>query len=476
MKRCLQLLVVFGFGGVILIVYSLKSMPLPATLPTAYVVKQDLKVNIKTVGELEAARSISIASSIKGDLGKIIELIPDGVYVEPGQVLVKIDSTPFEEKIEQLRAQMKEQESYIASLEQTLEWERVQTEHKNRTALLEMESAQLELERVIYGEGPQEMSRLKAAMQKSWLTYTELNAYAQDLLELKALGYLNTTELKQADKKRLEEEEAYEMAKQQYESYIQHVYPMQVKKGETSVKRAEVMKEETAKSGCYRVAQSIALLEQAKQERVDQHVQLRNAEKELKQTDIVAPASGMVVLREEYRASQRRKPRVGDILVKNQPFLDLPDLSAMIVKTRIREVDLFKVEPGKKATIEVDAYPHLSFTGTLTSIGVLALSEMGRTGEEKSFEVRVALEESDPRLRPGMTARVIIHADEAKEVLTIPLEAVFSERQQAYCLVFDESHRYERRNIQLGISNEQWVEVTGGLQEGECLSLLDSER
>lgn len=442
-------------------------------IPMALVVRQDLKVEVKTVGELEAARSRIIASAIKGDQGKIIDLIADGVYVRPGEVLVRIDPTPFEDKVNQLRAQLKEQEAYVTVLEQALEWEKVQAEHKNRTALYEIEAAKLELDKIVYGDGPQEISRLKSAMQKAWLKYEELRAYSNDLIELEAQGFLNATEVKQAQKKLAEEQEAYEMAKQQYDNYVQHVYPMQVKKAETSLKRAQVNEEEVAKSGLYNIAKANALLDQAKQSLADLSLQLFEAERELSQTEIRAPTSGMVVHREDYRSGQRRKPRVGDILVKNQPLIDLPDLTSMVIKTRVREVDLFKVGIGKKATIEVDAYPQLSFQGTISSIGVLALADMGRISDEKYFEVRIALDASDPCLRPGMTTRVTIHSQTAQDTLTVPLHAVFEEHKQAYCYVVNPNKVYEKRAIQLGIHNEHWAEVKEGLQEGESVCLVN---
>lgn len=473
MKRAFQILIILGLCGLILGFNEFKKEASSQAVPTALVLKQNLVVEVKTVGELEAARSMIIASPIKGDQGKIIDLIADGVYVQPGQVLIKMDPTPFEDKVDKLRSQMKEQEAYIAVLEQALEWEKIQAEHKNRMAAYEVESAELELEKIKHGDGPQEVSRLKGAMQKAWLKYDELNAYSNDLIELESQGFLNATEVKQAQKKLGEEQEAYEMAKLQYESYVQHVYPMQVKKAETSLKRSQVNEEETVKAGIYNAAKAIALLDQSKGSLADTSWQLLEAEKELSQTEIKAPAPGMVVHREDYRSGQRRKPRVGDILVKNQPLLDLPDLSSMVVKTRVREVDLFKIGIGKKATIEVDAYPQLSFQGTIASIGVLALTDLARASEEKYFEVRIALDESDTRLRPGMTARATIHAQQAASSLTMPVHAVFNEQKQLYCYILCPYKRYEKRKIKVGISNEQWVEVKEGLQEGDCICLLN---
>ena len=473
MKDKHKWIIFLGLIGFFLGFYFFKyPKPLP-DLPTAMVQKRDIKVEVKTVGELEAARSITIASSIKGDQGKIIELIGDGLYVQPGQVLIRLDSAPFEEKREKLRIQVKEQEAYVKTLEQTLEWEIIQSEHKNRMAFLELESAQLELDKVLYGDGPQEASRLKGALQKALLKYEELNAYSNDLIDLERQGFLNYAEVMQAEKKLSEEREAYEMAQLQYDSFIQHVHPMQIKKAEAHLKRAQVSQEEIAKGGTYGIAKSHTLLEQAKEVLHDCFLQLREAEQELLQTEIVAPAQGMVVLREEYRSSQKRKPRVGDVLLRNQPLIDLPDLSAMKIKTRVREVDLFKVTQGKKGKIRVDAYPQLAFSGTVSTIGVLALSDVGRFTEEKFFEVYMTLDQTDQRLRPGMTTRVVIEGEEVSDVIAIPLHSLFNEGGENYCYIYQSGRQCERREVKIGISNDQWVEIKSGVREGEVVCLLN---
>ncbi|WP_068471363.1 efflux RND transporter periplasmic adaptor subunit [Candidatus Protochlamydia phocaeensis] len=475
MKKFIKFLLFIGLCGLLALGgwkwKTAASSPV-SHLPTVQAERRNFAVEVKTIGELEAARSTIIASSIKGDLGKIIDLIPDGVNVTPGQVLIKMDPSPFEEKVEKLKAQIKEQETYLLTLKQTLEWEINQAEHENKNAAYEVETAALEIEKITHGDGPQEISRLKGAMQKAWLKYDELNAYSNDLLDLQEQGFLNPTELKQAQKKLLEEQEAYEVARLQYESYINHVYPMQIKKAEASLKRAKIKQEEAAKTGVYKIAKAKALYLQAKQLLEDYYTQLREDEKELAQTQILAPAPGMVVHREEYRSGQKRKPRVGDILVKNQALMDLPDLSSMTVKTRVREVDLFKIGIGKKASIEVDAYPHLRFDGTVSSIGVLALADLGRGSEEKYFEVRINLDNVDDRLRPGMTARATIHAQQVKDSLAVPLHAVFEEQKQSYCYVAC-GPSYEKRAISTGANNEQWIEIQAGLNEGECVCLLN---
>ena len=256
----------------------------------------------------------------------------------------------------------------------------------------------------------------------------------------------------------------------QYESFIEHVFPMQVKKAQSALERARLKYEESIKSAKYRIAKATAALSQARQSREDINTQIRFAERELTNSEIKAPAPGMVVLREDYRSGQRRKPRIGDVLVRNQPLLDLPDLETMIVKTKVREVDLHKIQKGKPATVQVDAYPQLSFDGKVLSIGILAIADPGRPSEEKYFEVRVALESADPRLRPGMTSRVVIHTEKVQNKLTVPYHALFDDHKAVCCYV-KTWKGYEKRLVKSGSSNEQWIEIEDGLSPGDSVAL-----
>jgi len=426
-------------------------------------------IEIHTVGELEAMRSTIITSAVKGDLGKIIYLVSDGMSVKADETLVKMDPTPFEEHIEELKRKIREQFNKVAILESLVAWETYQVEHEEKAAEIEIEAAGLEINKMMHGDGPIEEVRLKSAMQKSLSQYEELKGYANDLIDLKAQDFLNPIELKQAEKKLAEEEEAYQSAKMQYESFINYTQPMQIKKAETALKRCKNKCEELRKSGAFKIAKAKGQLNQALQEMHDLQNQLTHAESQMTLTEIKAPTSGMVVLKEEFRNGQRRKPRVGDVVIRNQPILDLPALDAMLVKTKVREIDLFKIKVGTSVTVEMDAYPELRFQGKILSIGVLAVTDLMRTGDDKYFEVIVKLNSSDSRLRPGMTARAVIHANRVDN-LSIPIQAVFEFHKNYYCFVKKEKG-CAAVPVEIGLSNELWVEIKSGLKEKEPVLL-----
>lgn len=439
----------------------------------AKVERRTVQVDVSCVGELEAARSTHVTSTLNGDI-KIISLATDGITVNKGDLLAKIDPAPFEEKLTTLNLKLKEQEYAVISCENTLTLDIRQSKHEKVNANFDVEAAELELTKIRDGDGPLEIARLKAAMQKAEAAYQEILDYSDDLLALEEQGFLTQSESNQAKKKMNEDREAYESAKLQHDSYVEHVFPMMVKKAEGALKKALVKRDEVIRAGKHKVSCSELSLKQARQVKTGLENQLINARNELAMTEIKAPAPGMVVLREDFRSGQKRKPRIGDQLIRNQILLELPDLGSMVVKTKIRELDLQKVEIGKPVTIEVDAYPQKTFTGQVIFIGVLAVFEPSKGGEEKYFDIKVAVNEKDLSLRPGMSARAVIHADKREDSLCVPVHAIFNKDHKNYCYVRT-TEGPKKQEVNLIISNEQWAVVDSGLEEGAEVYLTQPE-
>lgn len=464
---------IFAIGGGVLFYKNSKGSTndfnhLPSTLSS----KRSFTIDVRSIGELESARSVSIASMIRTEQPKVIEIIADGVNVKKDDLLVRLDAVPFEKKIKDLSSSILENKSQIQAAEHALEWEKEQAAHDAKAVTYELEVAELELDRIIHGDGPLETTRLFAAMQKAKAKFDELNQYALDLSALEEQGFLNPAEVKQAKKKLEEESENYENARKQYESFVQHVHPMQIKKGELAVKRNQTKQEESRRMSQMKITKAHTVVYQAKQQLSSLHRQLQEAKYELSQTDILAPSPGMVVLKDEFRSGQKRKPRIGDTLVRGQAILDLPDMSSMIVKTKVREIDLYKLGVGKPATIEVDAYPNQKFPGVVDFIGVLATTDVLRPTDEKFFELKVVIKQPDTRLRPGMTARVTIHAGKVDQVIAVPIHSVFEIEKKHYCYVAQPTGHYKMQPVEIGMNNEQWVEVLSGLTEYDQICLV----
>jgi HlyD family secretion protein len=386
-------------------------------LATAAVASFD--ININTIGTLDTERSHIVSSAIKGDKGKIIFLVDDGAIVKKGDDLVRFDPTQFENEILRLTGELKSREAVVEARKQVLAWEKSQAEGMIRNADFDMKDAKREYSRNI--------------------------SYVKDLEDLGKQGFHYPNEITQGGKK----------AEQLY----------------NKLQKSETTLDQVQKEAVFKIATAAAELGKAQSELETCRAALADARNELNKSVVRAPFPGIVVHYEMFRDNLKRKPRVGDTVWQNQPLLYLPDISAMIVNTQVREVDLHKISKRQNTTIQVDAYPDIRFAGTVTAIGVLATDNVEGGRGEKYFQVTVAMSGEDVRLRPGMTARVYIHTAAVKNVLTVPTYAVFNEGGQKVCYIYNGSDLI-KRDVKVGRQNEDVIEIVSGLSNGDRISLI----
>jgi HlyD family secretion protein len=433
--------------------------------------RQNFEIRVNTVGTLDAGRSHMVSSMVRGDKGQIIFLIEDGKKVEPGDVLIRLDPTPFEAEIKHLQDEVIGLEAAAESAVQLLAWEKNQAEQEIRSAEFNHRVAGLELKKLVEGEGPLQLAQLKGEMEKAKEEYGKFGAYLDDLDSLKKKGFNNPTELLQAKNKTADLQSSFEIANQKYISYKDHVLPSLVETGKAKVEKTDMELTQIRKGSVFKIAKAESGTKEAEGKLNAARTSLLQAHDELAKTAITAPFSGIAILYEAFRDGQNRKPRVGDSVWQNQPLLYLPDISSMVVQTQIREVDLYKVSVGKPCTIRVDAYPDALFDGEISLIGVLAARRFETGFGEKFFQLTVAVQTPDPRLRPGMTARISVLAETVTDALTIPVQAVFSDKSEKYCYK-PGKNALEKVVITTGRQNEDFIEILSGLDRNDPVSLV----
>ncbi len=439
---------------------------------TETVRKSSFDVRVQLVGHLEAARSTTVSSEVKGDAGKIIHLIENGKQVEEGDVLVRLDPTPFEDEVTECSSKVEACKAKVMALRQALDWEKNQAEREVSAAEYELEVSKMELEKIEKGEGPLELAQLENDMRKAKDDYTQKSGYLSDLEELEKQGFSSPAEVEQAKRKIEEAKEVYEIAVRKLNAFKEYLLPAKIEMARAKVERAESDLEQAKKSAEISIAKASAELDQSEQELRAAETSLAVAKEQLSKTVVRAPIRGLAVVREVYVKGEKRKIQVGDAVWRNQPLLYLPDISEMLVNAEVREIDLHKLRKGLQATVSVDAYPETRFEGAVRSIGVLAEKKTEVKSPEKYFQVTIAILGHDERLRPGMTAKVDIYSGGVTDALVVPLHAIFEQEGRKCCYVAV-GDRYELREVLLGIQNEDFAEVEDGLTEGEKVCLVE---
>lgn len=180
---------------------------------------------------------------------------------------------------------------------------------------------------------------------------------------------------------------------------------------------------------------------------------------------VKAPKDGMVI----YSRSWNGKVGPGSQISTWDPVVaELPDLSIMVSKTYVNEVDISKVKKGQDVNIKVDAFPDREYKGRV--ITVANVGEQLQGYDAKVFEVTVQLEEVDSILRPAMTTSNQILTYTFQNVLYIPLEAIQSD---SISFVFKKSGgKVVKQEVITGETNDNEVIVEHGLNENDDVLLV----
>ena len=189
----------------------------------------------------------------------------------------------------------------------------------------------------------------------------------------------------------------------------------------------------------------------------------QNIMKVLDEFTVKAPQSGMVIYAKTYRGD---KIKAGSMISPWRPTVaKLPDLTQMLVKTYINEIDISKIKTDQVVEIGVDAFPDKALSGIISQVA--NIGEEMKNSTAHVFEVTIIVEGVDEDLRPAMSTKNTIITDVLKEVLFIPLE----------CLNTSDSIQYVfadgvKKQIETAQSNNEDIVVTRGLKENDKLYLF----
>lgn len=203
----------------------------------------------------------------------------------------------------------------------------------------------------------------------------------------------------------------------------------------------------------------------------------RRAGEDLERTTIRAPMDGVVTA---LNVEKGETAIMGTMNFPGSVLMVIGDLSELLVEVDVAESEVVTINLGQEATVVVDAIPDIAMTGRVVEIGSSGL----RQGDVVRFRVKIAIQEPDPRIRPGMTARVEIRTARVERAVTVPQQAVQGrwldgEGKEVARRAGDESQRevtavyllregrVERREVKTGIHDELRVEVVDGLAAGD---------
>lgn len=224
-------------------------------------------------------------------------------------------------------------------------------------------------------------------------------------------------------------EEAYLVAKAQYERALGNLDLNKVKEKDVAAARAIVKQMEAA---------------------------LRLAEIQLGYSEIASPFNGVV---------SKKWVSQGEFVSIGSPLVTLVEPTRLYIRSTIDEVDVKNLKLGQKVKIQLDAYPNKLFPGVLKRISPIVI---GAKQETRTFEIWTYFEEEMPFIKPGMSADIEVITDHLQNVLSVPSTALI-EREGKKMLYLVKEGRAKLREVEIGLSNWNFTEVRKGLEEREII-------
>ncbi|WP_299460958.1 efflux RND transporter periplasmic adaptor subunit [uncultured Microscilla sp.] len=194
-------------------------------------------------------------------------------------------------------------------------------------------------------------------------------------------------------------------------------------------------------------------------------------QKLMKEFNITAPKSGMMIYARTWDGKKKREGST--ISAWNSTVATLPDLSVMVSRTYINEVDIKKIKNGQKVNIGLDAFPKKQLTGKV--IKIANVGEQKPNSDAKVFEVNIEIHEQDSLLLPSMTTSNNIIAKTVKNVLSVPLEAIHNQGDSLTYVFQKDGASLKRVEVMVGETNENEAVVLAGLTKEDMVTLSRPE-
>lgn len=474
-------------------------------IPTYTVARETMRIEVTEGGSIKAQNPVEIKSEVEGRT-TIVSVVPEGTIitaedVAQGKVLIELDSSEIKEKLTQQEITCYSAEASFTEAQKSYDIQVKQNESDIQTAELKLKFARMDLQKylgdttgvglvarsgdpnlplnlallisdpnLLGGESLQkwrelnnkiDLAREESKQSESkfgWTTklfakdYVTRTDYEKDELEVRRKGI----DVKQAE--------------MNLDLFIRYEFPKETEKRYSDYLEGQRALDRTRQQTEAKLAQAEARFKSAEAQNRLQKDRLEKLQKQKRACVIRAPVPGLVVYYKEQRWDNRRI-EVGAEVRERQNFMSLPNAAQMAVEVKVHETLMSKIQPQQTARIAVDAFPEQVFTGKVIKISQLPDQQQWFMNPDlKVYAAEVSIDGAYDFLKSGMSAKVNILVEELPDVLKVPVQAVVTRQGEKVCYVMTAAGP-QMTPVQTGAFDESFIQITGGLAEGQKVLL-----
>jgi HlyD family secretion protein len=377
-------------------------------LPSSRVKRGDFEMKVYATGELRASHSETLtAPPIGGGALQITHLVHTGAPVKKGDLVIEFDPTEQRYKLEQNHSELLQAEQEITKARADAAVVAAQDKVALLKARFDVRRAQLEV-------------------QKNELVST-----------------------------------------------------IDARKNDLALEQAERVLAELEQDVKSRSASNQANISLAEEKRNKAKLAMDQAQKNIEKMRVIAPMDGLVALEKNAGAAggffftgmSLPEYREGDQVEPGRSVGQVIDPTAMELAAKVGELERSNIKAGQAVDIQLDALPGNTFHGTVKTVGGSRNHHFWEDDSNGKFEATITLSTADARLRPGLSAQVVINGESRKDVLYVSRQALFLKdgKRVAY---LKKGNSFEPHALKIEAENESRA-VIEGLDEGAEIALVD---
>ncbi len=243
--------------------------------------------------------------------------------------------------------------------------------------------------------------------------------------------------------------------------------PAQIQKAGIELEKAKRALSQAKENYKIKRDQNIAKMSEVAADRRQVSNQLEGLQQLERDFTILAPEDGMLIYKKDWRGSPIKE---GSQIGAWDPVVaTLPDLSKMMSKTFVNEVDIRRIKKGQNVVIGLDAFPDKRLSGKV--VKVANVGEQRPNSDAKVFQVDIEVNESDDLIKPAMTTSNTIVVNTMEEALFIPLECLHNQNDSITYVFIKSGLNIVKQEVLLGEANANEVVVEAGLEESDQIYL-----
>jgi HlyD family secretion protein len=432
-----------------------------------------LTISVSQSGTIRALEQEILTSDVEGST-TIIYLIPEGTLVEEGDLLVELDASQLEDNLVDGEIRVQNAEAAFVQARENLEVVKNQSEADISLAQLNYDFAVEDLDQYENGTLPKEINDAKAEIALAEANLEKANeelTWAERLYEQK---YISKTERDSARLTQQQREISFESSKASLNLLQNFSSKRQMAQLKSDIDQTRMTLERTKLRASADIIQAEAKLKAAEAEFKQEQSKYEKLQRQIENTKIYAPRSGLVVYATSARASWRGNQEPldeGQTVRERQELIYLPTADTMVAVVQVHESNLKKLRLGLPVIVTVDALQGKSFMGKVMKIAPLPDAQsMFMNPDLKVYPTEILIDGSNPDLRTGMSCQAEIIVDQFDMATYVPVQSVIRVGGETVAYVKKGSDLVPTP-VEIGLDNNRMIQIKSGLEKGQVVSL-----